>query len=479
MLDRVRDRYRQQGYYEGMASGAAVLVSYGSDSNREAPYQPLIATAQQAYATNGIVFAITLVRQMLLSEATFKLQNKVTKQLYGTQDLRILEEPWPNGTAGDLWSLMELGASSAGNAFVAKVEDDELLWLPPKEVTIVSEMVTSSRGVRYRRPLGYDWDPKLTAAPGENRDRQAQFFTVDEVAHWAPIKDSAANFRGMSWLTPVIREVAADQGLTQYKNEYLDHGTPVVAVKYPMKLRPDTQDSIEERLRAKFGGVGNAFKPLVFDQGADPTLGSTLNDLNYTVVQAAGEARICAAGGVDPMLLGLRGDRTPAASEQDVMHRFEVITARPLWRSGCAALQKLVPNVPAQGVRLWFDTSDIAALQSAETERAQVAQVSAAALLTLVQAGFTRESAVMALTTGDASVLEEDPRAPAPGTTGGGGTPATVNPPGGKTGVPPGGPAALTAPQTPASKIPKPASFPTPALAGSGTSNPPSANGRH
>src|SRR6266568_4520765 len=167
----------------------------------------------------GTPLAITLVRQMLLSEATFKLQNKVTKQLYGTQDLRILEESWPNGTSGDLLSLMELGASSAGNAFIAAVEDDELLWLPPKEVTIVSEMVTSSRGVRYRRPLGYDWDPKLTAAPGENRDRQAQFFTVDEVAHWAPIKDSAANFRGMCWLTPVIREVAADQGLTQYKNE--------------------------------------------------------------------------------------------------------------------------------------------------------------------------------------------------------------------------------------------------------------------
>jgi phage portal protein BeeE len=473
------DRYRAQGYYEGMASGASVLMTYGADANREIAAQNLVTQAQQAYATNGVVFAIILVRQMLLSEATFKLRNKVTKELYGRPDLRILEEPWPNGTAGDLWARMEQDVSLAGNAFIAKVEDDTLLRLPPSEVTIVSRVETSLGGTRYRQVIGYDWDPdKVNARPGQP-SRTAQFFTVDEVAHWSPYPDPAANFRGMSWLTPVLREVAADTGMTQYKTQYMDHGSPVVAVKYPMKLRPDTIDSVVDRIMAKYGGLGNAFKPLVFDQGADPTLGSTLNELNFAAVQAAGEARVCAAGGVDPMLLGLRGDRTPAASEQDVMHRFEVITARPLWRSGCAALQKLVPNIPAQGVQLWFDTSDIAALQSAETERAQVAQVSAAALLTLVQAGFTRESAKLALTTGDPGVLKEDPRAPAPGTTGQGGAPETVNPPGGKTGVPPGGPGVLTAPQTPATKIPMPSSIPTPAGAGRPVANPPSANGRH
>jgi hypothetical protein len=31
------------------------------------------------------------------------------------------------------------------------------------------------------------------------------------VAHWSPIPDPLANFRGMSWLTPVLREIDADQ----------------------------------------------------------------------------------------------------------------------------------------------------------------------------------------------------------------------------------------------------------------------------
>jgi phage portal protein BeeE len=485
LVDRVRDRYRQQGYYEGMASGAAVLTTYGGDPRREIPAQNLVAAARQAYATNGVVFACIMARQMLLSEATFKLRVKSDKSTYGNEDLRILEYPWQNGTTGDLWTRMELDDSTAGTAFIAKVEDDTLLRLPPHETTIVSEEVTATTGTKYRQILGYDWDPdKMNASPGQPSSR-AQFFTVDEVAQWSPFPDPGANFRGWSWLTPVLRDIGADSGMTQYKVQYMDHGTPVVAVKYPMKLRPETIDSIVERMEAKFGGVGNAFKTLVFDQGADPTLGNSFQDMAYTAVQEAGEARICSAAGVPPRLLGLAGG--PEQSDAEAMRRFADLTIRPLWRSGCAALQKLVPNVPAKGVQLWFDTSDIAALQAAETEKAQVTQVNAAALFTLTQSGFTRESSIAYVSSGDVTQLVPDPNAPTPGVseretiTAAESAPVTgPDSANGKTGVPPGGPqAVLTKPQTPASKKPMPASFPTPALAGHGTSTPPSANGRH
>ena len=48
------------------------------------------------------------------------------------------------------------------------------------------------------------------------------------------------------------------------------------------------------------------------------------------------------------------------------------------------------------GNRLWFDVSDIAALQDGEMVRGQAALVRAQALLALVQAGYTHESAVAA-----------------------------------------------------------------------------------
>jgi hypothetical protein len=61
------------------------------------------------------------------------------------------------------------------------------------------------------------------------------------------------------------------------------------------------------------------------------------------------------------------------------------------------------------------DTGDIAALQEGEQVRAQVSLIRAQALLTHVQAGYTRESAISAVEAGDVSLLVPDPQAiPAP-----------------------------------------------------------------
>jgi phage portal protein BeeE len=456
LLDRLTDRYRS-GYWEGMASGASVLtVNSGMDPKRESGVQSIATAAAKAYESNGVVFACTLVRMMMLAEATFKYRSLKDKHLFGNPDLQLLEYPWLNATAGELWARMEQQSSLHGNAFVAKVADDELLVLPADEVVIVSEVVTSSTGVKYKRPIGYDWDPNRL--PGVDSKATAQFFTVDEVAHWSPIPDPSANFRGMSWLTPVLRDVAGDSAMTAYKAMYMDHGSPVVAVKYDRPLKPETVDYLIQRIKAKYGGVNNAWNPLVFDQGADPVMSAGLDQLDFRNIQAGGELRICAAAGVSPILIGLRpsdgGD-----SYQTAMRQFGDMHMRPLWRSACASLQKLVA-VPADS-QLWYDTSDIAALQAAETEKAQVTQVSAAALLTFIQAGMTPESAVLAVNSGDLSLLVPDPNAEASGD---------------KTGQAPGVQSVLTKPQTPASKMPMPASLSTMPTA-TGRPRAPSVNG--
>jgi hypothetical protein len=74
-------------------------------------------------------------------------------------------------------------------------------------------------------------------------------------------------------------------------------------------------------------------------------------------------------------------------------------------------------DVPA-GNRLWFDTGDIAALQDGEMERGQAALVRAQALLALVQAGYTHESAIAAVDAMDLSQLRA----------GGAGTPGSSQP---------------------------------------------------
>jgi len=203
-------------------------------------------------------------------------------------------------------------------------------------------------------------------------------------------------------------------------------------------------------------------------------MGKGLDQLDFRNIQAGGELRIASAAGVSPILVGLQAAGSNESPEA-AMRLLADVHIRPLWRSACAALQKLVPNVPATGVQLWYDTTDIAALQAAETEMAQVTQVSAAAMLTFIQAGFTRESTIAAVTSGDLSLLVADPDALTPGIAGRETLTDDITPTG-KTGQAPGVQTVLTKPQTPASKMPMPASLKTPPSA-TGRPRGPSANG--
>jgi phage portal protein BeeE len=408
LLDRLVRR--GTGYWEGVASGAAVLTtSYGSP-DREQILPQFVSMAQQAYGGNSVVFSAILARIMLFSEVTFQFRSVIDKKLIGNTDLGKLETPWPNGTTGELLARMEQDNSLAGNAYVWDA-GEQLVRLRPDWVTIVSELVTDAIGREYRRPIGYWWEPpRNVVGQGE-----PTLFLVDEVAHWSPVPDPCANFRGMSWLTPVIREITADSGMTEYKVKYLDNAaTPNLLIKYSQKLRDDTVDRIRDRVTARHGGVDNAFKTLVLDEGADATvIGSNFDQMEFQEVQAAGENRICAAAGVDPSLLGLLHMSRGGADYASAMRRLVDMTMRPLWRTACASLEHLVP--PPKAHRLWFDVSDIAALRQGETERAQTMLVQAQTAAVFIQAGFERRSVQDAVSSGELGQLVPAPNAPGAG----------------------------------------------------------------
>jgi phage portal protein BeeE len=751
---RLLDRFvSRQGYWEGMASGAAVLTTTYGTPDREAILPQFTAATHDAYRENGIVFAAIAARAMLLSEATFTFQSTVDKRLFGTPELAILERPWPNGTTGELLVRMEQDASLAGNAYIWNA-GEQLVRLRPDWVTIVTEEVTDDLGMRsYRRPVGYWYEPPAVSQPMWG---PPQMYDVSEMAHWcadeeteiltaggwkdfngldagdevltlnretglsewqpvlevlvfpaqrremismegkefsslttpnhrwpveyrscrsktykrrwvtsdtlrtndripvaaysadlpreqkwtdalvevvawfwtegrfsssskpgskgrgisiaqsvkntnngariraaltvlfgppveripirgprsdvepcwgeyrdgdiaifrlsanagdiitahaphkivtttflrsltaaqldlfikvslladnngpnrlaqksramaeqfalacilagygvsiregclkdgvntfgdgyrmwdvrilrkrytypvehdrpgaafrnrrvaydghvwcprtrnetwlarrkgsvyftgnSPIPDPDAQFRGMSWLTPVLREIGADDAMTAYKRKYLENSaTPNLLIRYERQLNPETVDRIRDRVQARYGGVQNAFKTLVLDQGADATVvGHSFEQMNFSTVQAAGENRILIASRVPGIVVGAKEGLLAATYSNflQAMRSFADLWARPTWRSACACLEKLVANVP-KASRLWYDTADIAALRQGEKERADTLLVKAQAIAELVKAGFDAASAVAALDSGDLTQL--------------------------------------------------------------------------
>lgn len=401
-------------------SGAAVLTTSYALNGNETIQPGVITSAKEAYRGNSVVFGAILARLSLFSEARFAFRSLSDKSLWGSNEtdarrntvLRKLEKPWQDGTTGELLVRMIQDVDLAGNAYIWDA-GYRLVRLRPDWVTIISELVTDDYGRQFREVRGYYYEPPQSELGNHG---PAAVFTVDEVAHWSPLPDPDAMFRGMSWLTPVLREVMADDGMTQYKIKYLDNAaSPNLLIRYDQKIGKTQVNNLRDRLDDRHGGVNNAFKTLILDEGADATvIGNTFEQMNFSTVQAAGENRIIIASGVPGIVIGSKEGLMAAtySNYEQAMRRFADITMRPLWRSACASLSKLV-TVPA-GHELWFDVTDIAALRQGEKERAETTFILAQAAAQLTGAGYTPDSVVQALESGEMHLLKAKPPEPAP-----------------------------------------------------------------
>ena len=145
----------------------------------------------------------------------------------------------------------------------------------------------------------------------------------------------------------------------------------------------------------------------MLDEGADLTVvGKDMAGSAFDALQAAGETRIAAAAGVPPIVAGFReGLQASQIGEyQQALRAFADLKMRPNWRSACAALAKLVPVPP--GAQLWYDTTDVSALQQGEKDRADTSFQQVQAINALVMQGFTPESAVAAVVAADMTLLK-------------------------------------------------------------------------
>src|SRR5258708_4647468 len=119
---------RRAGYWEGLASGAAVLTtSYGSP-DREQVLPQLAAFSQQSYGTSSIVFAALRVRMALFWEARFIFQAKDEKHLFGNPSRgRRGERFGPGPPTGELLVRMEQAAPPAGQAYIGDPPGEDRL----------------------------------------------------------------------------------------------------------------------------------------------------------------------------------------------------------------------------------------------------------------------------------------------------------------------------------------------------------------
>jgi hypothetical protein len=349
-----------------------------------------------ALASSGPVFACMLARRTLFSEARFIWQRMLRGRpgtTFGSAELALLENPWANGSTGNLLARMIDHQGLAGNAFVIKrtrylTGQQWLKIARPDWVTIVMgsyDDPTTDAWDLDAEVIGYIYHPG-----GPLADREPVPLLVEDVAHFAPDPDPLAFWRGMSWLTPVLREIQADQAATDHKARFFENGaTPQMVVSFDPSIPEDKVRAFAVQMNAMTAGAANAYKTVYLGGGADVTVvGKDLQQLDFSATQGKGETRIAAASGIHPAVLGLSEGLQGASLNAGNFGAARRLTAdktlRPLWREACAALGTIVPTPqvrnPDQGqtpVRLWIDEQDIPFLREDMKDRADAGLVRA------------------------------------------------------------------------------------------------------
>lgn len=374
---------------------------------------------QQAYKQNGIVFACILARMSLFSQARFafrRLRQSKPGDLFGTPELSRLERPWQNATTGDLLARMEQDASLGGNAFVLDRGSRLGLWrIRPDWTSIV--LGTQNEDVEPKdiwadpdvEVLGYAY-----TNGGMYSGNEPEVYPARQVAHYAPIPDPEAAFRGMSWITPVVIEVMGDKAASEHKLGFFESGgTPNMTVEYNPEFVKDRTafDLWKASIEDQISTFGPTYRRLHLGGGTKATVvGANFGEADFKSVQGAGETRIAAAAGVPAAVVGisegLQGSALNAGNYQAAMRRFADMTVRWLWQNACGSLAPLIA-VPSDA-ELWYDDDHIPALQVDRQDAADIQGKEAQTIAELRREGFVAESIIAAVVNNDWTLLKHD-----------------------------------------------------------------------
>jgi hypothetical protein len=380
-----------------------------------------VGYVQGAYKSNGVVFAVSLARAMLFTDITFQWRRNGSRgggnDLFGNPDLALLERPWPGGTTQALTMRAEQDVTAAGTFFVAREETPYgerlrrlrpdwcqfILTAPPDEA-VQSDAV----GIMYTVGGPLSGGPsELFLTASDNPDFQT------DGAFWAPIPDPEAQYRGMSWLTPVIREMQADGAATAHKLKFFENAaTPNLAVSLSESVTVEQFRKFVREMNDASVGIDNAYKNLYVGGGATVTvIGADMHQLDFRNTQGAGETRICAAGRVPPIIVGLSEGLSAATYSNYAQARraFGDSWARPQWKSFAGAMEPMLrrPTNAAGQVdsHLWYDVRDVAFLREDSKDIAEVLSITMATINAAVASGWTPESAQLAVLAEDLSQL--------------------------------------------------------------------------
>jgi hypothetical protein len=242
--------------------------------------------------------------------------------------------------------------------------------------------------------------------------------TRREFMHYAPLPDPVARWKGMSWLSPILRDAQADSAYTTHTLAFLKNGaTPNLVVSLPEDIDPKEFQKFVRKFKSEYEGASNAYRTLFLAGGADvKPVSAEFQQLDIKGSQGKLETRIAAAAGVHPSIAGLSEGLTGSSLNSGnfgAARRLLVdSTIRDLWAKFASSVEKLAPprsrdGQPTRGsVRMWYDARDIPFLREDAGDEAKTFFTQVQAAVAAANAGWDPDAAIEAAAVADIRLLK-------------------------------------------------------------------------
>ncbi len=376
--------------------------SWGREEHLPSEFESVV---QNAYKRSGVVFACELARTMVFGQTRFAYQRfrrGRPDEYFRTTDLAGLERPRRGETTRSLLVRMLLDADLSGTGIVAR-RPSGLRRVRPDWCTLIVGSPNDPMVV------GDDLDAELIGVMYEPPNARHELLMAEDVAIFAPIPDPVGWFRGVPWITPILREMQSDLAATDHKLAFFRNGaTPNMVISFEPTMSMSRVQEFKEKLDAQHQGARNAYKTLYLLGAKATPVGSDFKVMDFKQISGLSETRIAAAAGVHPVILGLsegmQGSSLNAGNYGQVRRRFADMTIAPLWEEAAATLEHLFPP-PDDSSRLWYDARDVPFLREDRADVAKIQQSQSQAIRQLTDAGYTPDSVVAAIDGEDMTLL--------------------------------------------------------------------------
>lgn len=400
--------------------GGGTFPITGRTTNSEGVPNDLDSYAERFYKSSGVVYGVCRVRRNVFSQIYFKWKPKDAEftefslvPLKGVA-ANLLDKPAPGTTMTSFLSKAIQDIDLMGNAYWYRDYDrvngrEFLRRLRPDWVDILlSGDPTKDAFVDV---IGYAY------YPGGDFANMRTFFP-EEVVHWMHEPDPQAQYRGMSWMTPVIRDILIEEYANEHRLGFFKRGAQsnvAIVLRSDRHYTPEQLDEIQARFRAGHSGYANAYEPMFVANGADIVpIESDLSSLDMKNVSGRAETHIAMASGVHPtvgaMMEGMQGASLNSGNYKVAERAFVNITMHPLWQSLCEALEAVVtPPRPTKKhpdeLQLWYSVSGVSILNDDRMEREELKNKAAETMDKLVREGWTSDSVKEYIKTGNTDAL--------------------------------------------------------------------------